>query len=110
MDQSSLPTSPDKSGTIATPNPTNSSANPAKARNKVLREHGTERAGTSPLNAEKRKGTFACAGCGCGGSAEVHRSWYRSWQFAGLHHAAEQYVGGQPDDDIVEFSTNRGER
>jgi peptide-methionine (R)-S-oxide reductase len=29
----------------------------------VLRQHGTERAGTSPLNAEKRKGTFACAGC-----------------------------------------------
>ena len=30
---------------------------------KVLREHGTERAGTSPLNAEKRPGTFICAGC-----------------------------------------------
>lgn len=30
----------------------------------VLREHGTERAGTSPLNAEKRAGTFICAGCG----------------------------------------------
>jgi peptide-methionine (R)-S-oxide reductase len=30
----------------------------------VLREHGTERAGTSPLNAEKREGAFACAGCG----------------------------------------------
>lgn len=30
----------------------------------VLREHGTERAGTSPLNKEKRKGTFVCAGCG----------------------------------------------
>ena len=29
----------------------------------VLREHGTERAGTSPLDHEKRKGTFACAGC-----------------------------------------------
>ena len=31
---------------------------------RVLREHGTERAGTSPLNHEKRKGVFACAGCG----------------------------------------------
>jgi peptide-methionine (R)-S-oxide reductase len=29
----------------------------------VLRKHGTERAGTSPLDGEKRKGTFACAGC-----------------------------------------------
>jgi len=29
----------------------------------VLRKHGTERAGTSPLNKEKRKGTFVCAGC-----------------------------------------------
>jgi peptide-methionine (R)-S-oxide reductase len=30
----------------------------------VLREHGTERAGSSPLNYEKRTGTFSCAGCG----------------------------------------------
>jgi hypothetical protein len=30
----------------------------------VLREHGTERPGSSPLNYEKRPGTFACAGCG----------------------------------------------
>ena len=30
----------------------------------VLRKHGTERAGTSPLNREKRRGTFVCAGCG----------------------------------------------
>jgi peptide-methionine (R)-S-oxide reductase len=30
---------------------------------KVLRDHGTERPYTSPLNAEKRKGIFACAGC-----------------------------------------------
>ena len=30
----------------------------------VLREHGTERAGSSPLNAEKRTGVFRCAGCG----------------------------------------------
>jgi peptide-methionine (R)-S-oxide reductase len=30
----------------------------------VLREHGTERAGTSPLNMEKRDGHYYCAGCG----------------------------------------------
>ena len=30
----------------------------------VLRKHGTERAGTSPLNHEKRHGIFVCAGCG----------------------------------------------
>ena len=30
----------------------------------VLRQHGTERAFTSPLNREKRSGTFLCAGCG----------------------------------------------
>jgi peptide-methionine (R)-S-oxide reductase len=29
----------------------------------ILRQHGTERAGSSPLNKEKRKGTFTCAGC-----------------------------------------------
>lgn len=31
---------------------------------RVLRQHGTERPGTSKLNAEKRPGIFACAGCG----------------------------------------------
>jgi peptide-methionine (R)-S-oxide reductase len=30
----------------------------------VLRQHGTERPGSSPLNFEKRSGTFTCAGCG----------------------------------------------
>ena len=30
----------------------------------VLREHGTERAGASPLNREKREGIFTCGGCG----------------------------------------------
>ena len=30
---------------------------------RVLRQGETERAGTSPLNAEHRRGTFFCAGC-----------------------------------------------
>jgi peptide-methionine (R)-S-oxide reductase len=30
----------------------------------VTRQHGTERAGTSPLNREKREGVFACVCCG----------------------------------------------
>lgn len=30
---------------------------------RVLRKHGTERAGTSPLDHEKRDGVFICAGC-----------------------------------------------
>jgi len=29
----------------------------------VLRHEATERAGTSPLNREKREGTYVCAGC-----------------------------------------------
>jgi peptide-methionine (R)-S-oxide reductase len=34
------------------------------AQYQVLRKHATERAGTSPLNSEKRQGEFRCAGCG----------------------------------------------
>jgi peptide-methionine (R)-S-oxide reductase len=30
----------------------------------VMRKHGTERAGSSPLNTEHRTGTYACAACG----------------------------------------------
>lgn len=30
---------------------------------KILRKEGTEPAGSSPLNAEKREGVFVCAGC-----------------------------------------------
>lgn len=30
----------------------------------VMRRHGTEMAGTSPLNYEKRTGQYHCAGCG----------------------------------------------
>jgi peptide-methionine (R)-S-oxide reductase len=32
-------------------------------RFRILREAGTERAGTSPLNDEHRRGTFVCAAC-----------------------------------------------
>jgi peptide-methionine (R)-S-oxide reductase len=34
-----------------------------KMQYNVLREEGTERAGSSPLNAEKRAGVYSCAGC-----------------------------------------------
>jgi peptide-methionine (R)-S-oxide reductase len=30
----------------------------------IMREHGTERAGSCALNDEKRPGVFSCAGCG----------------------------------------------
>jgi peptide-methionine (R)-S-oxide reductase len=33
------------------------------AQFEVLRQHGTERAGSSPLDLEHGNGTFACAGC-----------------------------------------------
>ena len=36
--------------------------NPEQYR--VMRAHGTERACTSPLNAENRHGTYNCTGCG----------------------------------------------
>jgi len=35
-----------------------------RAQYEVLRLHRTEIPGSSPLNQEKRKGTFACAACG----------------------------------------------
>jgi peptide-methionine (R)-S-oxide reductase len=34
------------------------------AQHRVLREHGTERAGTSPLDKEYGPGVYHCAGCG----------------------------------------------
>jgi peptide-methionine (R)-S-oxide reductase len=51
----------------------------------VLREAGTERAYTSPLNDEKRKGIFACAGCGNRVYSSAHKydsgtGWPSFWQ------------------------------
>lgn len=34
------------------------------AQFRILREHGTEPAGSSPLDREHRKGAYLCAGCG----------------------------------------------
>jgi peptide-methionine (R)-S-oxide reductase len=36
----------------------------SKAQYHILREEGTERSHASPLNTEKHKGTYVCAGCG----------------------------------------------
>jgi peptide-methionine (R)-S-oxide reductase len=51
----------------------------------ILREAGTERAYTSPLNEEKRKGTFVCAGCGNKLYSSAHKydsgtGWPSFWQ------------------------------
>jgi len=51
----------------------------------VLREAGTERAFTSPLNKEKRKGTFVCAACANPLYASAHKydsgtGWPSFWQ------------------------------
>ena len=64
---------------------------------RVLREHGTERPGSSPLNAEKRQGTFLCAGCGkelfdAGAKYESGTGWPSFWAPIG-----EGAVGTQTD-------------
>ena len=51
----------------------------------VLRDEGTERAYTSPLNDEKRRGTFVCAGCGNRLYSSEHKydsgtGWPSFWQ------------------------------
>ncbi len=59
-----------KKGTAAPPVKFEVAKSPAEwrkilspAQYSVLREEGTERPGSSPLNREKRRGTFVCAGC-----------------------------------------------
>jgi peptide-methionine (R)-S-oxide reductase len=64
----------------------------------VLRDHGTERAGTSPLDKEYGKGTFQCAGCGLPLFAsetkfDSRTGWPSFWQ---------------PLENSVDTSTDRG--
>lgn len=51
----------------------------------ILREAGTERAYSSPLNDEKRRGTFTCAGCNNPVYSSTHKydsktGWPSFWQ------------------------------
>ena len=51
----------------------------------VLRDAGTERSYSSPLNDEKRRGTFVCAGCGNKLYSSTHKydsgtGWPSFWQ------------------------------
>ncbi|GAB4538388.1 MAG: hypothetical protein Tsb0010_17220 [Parvularculaceae bacterium] len=57
---------------------------------RVLRREGTERAFTSPLNAEKRAGTYHCAGCGLELFSSEHKyesgsGWPSFWQATAGH-------------------------
>ena len=52
---------------------------------RILREEGTERAFTSPLLEEHRRGTFTCAGCGNALYSSAHKydsgtGWPSFWQ------------------------------
>lgn len=60
---------------------------------RVLRQEGTERAYSSPLNDEHRAGTFACAGCALAlfsstTKFDSHTGWPSFW--APLEHAVAQ--------------------
>lgn len=54
-------TSPETFEVVKTPDEWRAILTPVQYE--VLREAGTERAGSSPLNAEKRSGAYICAGC-----------------------------------------------
>jgi peptide-methionine (R)-S-oxide reductase len=73
----------------------------------VLREAGTERPFTSPLNAEKRKGTFVCAGCANQLYASAHKydsgtGWPSFWQAIdnGAVGTSTDYLLGYPRTEV----------
>jgi peptide-methionine (R)-S-oxide reductase len=62
---------------------------------RVLRGHGTERPGSSPLNYEKRAGKYYCAGCGTelfgsGTKYESGSGWPSFWAPAVAENVAAQ--------------------
>ena len=66
----------------------------------VLRQERTERAGSSPLNREKRRGTYVCAGCGLPlfSSATKYESgtgWPSFWKPIG------GAIGTRPDNTLI---------
>jgi peptide-methionine (R)-S-oxide reductase len=65
----------------------------------VLRQGATERSGSSPLNGEKRRGTYVCAGCGLPlfRSAEKYESGTGWPSFTAPIRGA---VGTRPDDTL----------
>ena len=70
----------------------------SSAEFRVLREEATERPYSSPLNDEKRRGTYVCAGCGNRLYSSAHKfesgtGWPSFWQAV--------------DDGAVGYSTDR---
>lgn len=71
----------------------------SQAQFQVLREEDTERPGSSPLNDEKRKGIFHCAGCDLATYSSQHKfesgtGWPSFWQ------ALPDAVGLREDDSL----------
>jgi peptide-methionine (R)-S-oxide reductase len=79
----------------------------SRAEYYVLREEGTERAYSSPLNDEKRRGTFVCAGCGNRLYSSAHKydsgtGWPSFWQpiDAGAVGTSTDYKIGYPRTEV----------
>lgn len=71
---------------------------------KVMRRHGTERAFSSPLNAEKRPGRYLCRGCDLPLYDAAHKfdsgtGWPSFWQ------ALPQAVATRPDRSLLMLRT-----
>lgn len=68
---------------------------------KILRDHGTERANSSPLNGEKRNGSYHCVGCEQKIFLSEHKfdsgtGWPSFWQ-----PASEEAVGTSKDYKLI---------